>query len=809
MRNRKEKEDALNRRMARWARMGWWEADFTEKSIACSESLSTELGILDQGCVMSFDELSEKIHPDQRQVVMREFEELSNSDSYDVVCRLLTQDGYQWGHSRCALREVHPDGRIVVFGTWQKVNTPADDELKLARQRINSLLYHQMTVSSSLSKFIKSGNLERAVHNVLDDVRRYFKADRVFVIEYLSGESHLDRSYEVGASGTGSHTRVSGDSLAFSSYWVNTLLAGNNVVVDSLETMPAEAADLKVLLEQRGVKSHLAISIQDADGKVAGFMGIDVTGTPRHWAPEDSQWLLMLATLLNLFEELERSRAEAVRERNLLENLFGNLPVGVELYDKDGLLADVNNRCMELFGMKDKHHLLGLDLMKEPNLSEEQKARIRTDPVVDVHMDYDLKLAADYLGKTGEGVLNLFAKYCHLHDSNGQFCGYMVIYVDITEQMNQQIRLKEVNNLFSLVAEYAKVGYAKLNLLTGQRYAIRQWYKNLGVPFDADTLSWQEMYRNVHPDDHRRIMEFAEAVRRREKSRFSSVLRVRSEEENREWNYLQCNIIVNRYAPEEHVIELISINYDITGMKLLEAELKEAKERAETSERLKSAFLANMSHEIRTPLNAIVGFSSLLASDDCPTEMRDECYEMVEKNNELLQQLISDVLDLAKIESGTMEFRYREISANDLCNSVVSNLRTKTQPGVELLFAPAEQDCCFTSDFNRLSQVLNNFVSNAVKFTSKGHIRIGFVRKADDRLRFYVEDTGIGIAADMQGKIFERFVQLNDNIQGTGLGLRICSEIVHRLGGTIGVDSQLGEGSCFWFELPNENEETI
>lgn len=246
---------------------------------------------------------------------------------------------------------------------------------------------------------------------------------------------------------------------------------------------------------------------------------------------------------------------------------------------------------------------------------------------------------------------------------------------------------------------------------------------------------------------------------------------------------------------------IVSIEWDVTELEMMKRELLSSKEKAEMSDSLKSAFLANMSHEIRTPLNAIVGFSSLMVDTE-DMEERRQYMDIVEENNDLLLQLISDILDLSKIEAGTFDFTEREVDVNLLCEDIVLAMRMKARPNVEILFDRHLPECRIMSDRNRLHQVISNFVNNALKFTEEGNIRVGYDQLDEAHLRFYIADTGIGIEPEMQNEIFERFVKLNSFVHGTGLGLSICRSIVEQLGGEIGVDSEPEKGSCFWFTLP-------
>ena len=488
------------------------------------------------------------------------------------------------------------------------------------------------------------------------------------------------------------------------------------------------------------------------------------------------------------------------RSEKLFQNIFANIPAGVEIYDKDGYLIDLNNKDLEIFGVVNKSDVIGVNFFDNPNVPQNIRDRVRNEDLVDFRLNYSFEQAEGYYETNRSNAIELYSKVSKLYDNEGNFSGYILISIDNTERIDAMNRIRDFENFFLMISDYAKVGYAKLNLLNCKGYAIKQWYKNLGEEEDALLDEVVGVYTHMHPEDRNRFLDFYDEVRDGKRRHFQGEMRIRRPGTKNEWNWVSSNVMVTNYKPEENEIEIIGINYDITELKETEAELIQARDKAEMMDRLKSAFLANMSHEIRTPLNAIVGFSDLLVETEELAE-RQEYIKIVRENNDLLLQLISDILDLSKIEAGTFEFTNGDVDVYLLCEDIVRSMRMKAKEEVELVLDNHLPVCHVISDRNRIHQVISNFVNNAMKFTSEGSIHVGYQLK-DGELEFYVEDTGIGIEKEQLPHIFERFVKLNTFVHGTGLGLSICQSIVEQLGGRIGVDSEKGKGSRFWFTIP-------
>ena len=487
------------------------------------------------------------------------------------------------------------------------------------------------------------------------------------------------------------------------------------------------------------------------------------------------------------------------RSERLLHNIYKNLPVGIELYNKEGVLVDLNDKELDLFHVDSKEELLGINIFENPVFPEEMKERLRNNEDADFTFRYDFsKLGEYYSNNKTEGTIDLVTKVTTLYDENHNPVNYLLINADKTETTVAYNKIQEFEEFFELIGDYAKVGYAHFNILSKQGHAQKSWYKNIGEESGTPLSEIIGTYKSFHPDDRDLILQFFEEVQKGNADKLSHKIRVFRE--NGECTWTHVNLFVRKYAPQDKVIELISINYDITDLKQIEEMLVNERDRAEASDRLKSAFLANMSHEIRTPLNAIVGFSSLLASAENVVEK--ELYNsLISHNNELLLNLINDIIDLSKIEAGYLELHQNWFNLTELLDECVAEYARLLPSGVELLTSYPEHDALVELDKLRIKQILNNFLSNALKNTIRGYVEV-FYEIDKHCVRIGVKDTGRGIPQNMLEKIFERFEKVDSFAQGVGLGLSICKSIVDKMNGRIQVYSQLGLGTTFIAELP-------
>lgn len=382
---------------------------------------------------------------------------------------------------------------------------------------------------------------------------------------------------------------------------------------------------------------------------------------------------------------------------------------------------------------------------------------------------------------------------------NGNIMEIIGLERNITEEMKQVFKLEKNKQILDFIFDAAKIMPWEYHV--DKRVFVVTEVIARKHNFPQTSITLEQILQYVHPADKPLFRKELEYMINETNHLMNIEMRSKAPERD-EYYWFKMQGAVYRQDEEGHALRIIGLKHDISDRKNTE-ELIRQRETAEEANRLKSAFLANMSHEIRTPLNAIVGFSSLIMETD-DREEKEEFIKIIRTNNENLLNLINDILDMSKIESGQMRFHYTDVDLNEIVKELKQTFRFRVKEGVDLCLALPINSYIMYIDQKRLTQVLSNFISNACKYTSDGSITIGY-RVKSKYVYFYVTDTGKGILSRDLPHVFERFVKFDSYVQGTGLGLSICETIIEGLNGKIGVKSKLGKGSTFWFMLPIKN----
>lgn len=674
--------------IAQMAKMGWWESDLKNKEYICSDFIVDLLGL--ESNRISFTEFHQRIREDHRLRLKNEYMSLSYLETYEQMFPIRAKDGEIWVYSKINFQKPDKEGYRNMTGFLQYIDRPIDTTNEnIDFFQVSNLLYQQTNISYSLLAFLQCDDVTQVVNKTLGDLLNQFLGDRIYIFEINRKEQRQDCTYEVTAEGISKEQEfLSNIPWDPSTWWNHQIAERRAIILNTLDDMPEEAAEYRQTLEMQDIKSLMVVPLISKE-EVWGYMGIDMVRTQRSWSNVDYQCFSSLANIISICIELRKSELQAKEDRlaldnseKILRNIYKNLPAGVELYDKDGYLVDINDKELEIFGLSDKNEALGVNLFDNPNIPLEVKERLRAKEDVNFSINYDFSKINQYVDSRRNGIINLTTKVTALYDSQNRFINYLFINIDTTETTNAYTKIQEFENLFLLIGDYAKVGFAHFNVLTRDGYAQDTWYRNLGEKEGTPMPQVIGVYAHVVPEDQAVLKNFVGEVKTGKATSLRKEVRVCRE--NGKYTWTSINVMVRDYRPQDGIIEMLCINYDITPLKETEQKLIIARDKAEELDRLKSAFLANMSHEIRTPLNAIVGFSSLLAETDSRNE-RQEYIKIVQENNELLLQLISDILDLSKIEAGTFNFVYTNVDVNETCAEIIKSMSMKVSKGVELI----------------------------------------------------------------------------------------------------------------------------
>ena len=517
--------------------------------------------------------------------------------------------------------------------------------------------------------------------------------------------------------------------------------------------------------------------------------------------------LLLIALIqqkrIQMLKELRRVQKQEFESQIKYTNLIDNMPI---LYMKEKVIRNESGNIVETI-LCDVNRFFETCFRKKENIIGKKGSELFPESMTEFthFMETALRekrsITFPYYFKDVDTFYDIVLSPSLEEDTVDIFC------LDSTELHNAQQMLSSTNHKLSLALEIANIIPWKWNLkehsiLCDINRPIIMTAMPGEIKEEQLSVSDEQYFSKIIKEDRPRVMQAFHDLIEGKINKVKEEYRVLNKGKNgRKIDWVEAQATIETRDEQNRPLTLVGSSLVITDRKRMEEELMSAKDRAEESNRLKSAFLANMSHEIRTPLNAIIGFSNILASTEEEQE-KQEYINIIESNNTLLLQLISDILDLSKIEAGTLEFSYSNIDLNDMIKEVENITKCRMEgSGVQLIAETPLSSCFIRTEKNRLMQVINNFLTNAIKFTQKGSITFGYEIR-DKMLYFHVTDTGCGIPANKKDSIFGRFVKLNSFAQGTGLGLSICRTIIEHMNGTIGVESEEGKGSTFWFTIP-------
>lgn len=670
------------------AQMGWWKADFRTGELFFSDYIVDLLGLGSNRAAVG--ELMPLTREDYRTRIHNEFLSLKVGNHFDETFPVVLPEGEIWIHTQLVRKQSDPQQGIKLFGYLQRVPVAGRKEADV------------LTLESNYYAVLKE-------NKHMDELLAHLPIG-YFRIRLLYDDDGRATDY-----------------LFLSVNQTAQQILG----VDAADYLDKTAREIDIPVD-RHIDELAAIRL--GDYKMDQWHAAKTGRYCRSFlynTPNDATEIVIL--ILDITDVVTAHQALDEKEK-LLRNVIQNAPIGIEIYDRTGHLVDINARDLEMFGVTDPAGIRGLSIFDNPNFSAEIKDCIREGRGTDFTTRYDFSKARSYYDTSRSGYIDWTARIRCLYNDTGEITHYLLINIDNTELRQTQDRLTEFETPFRLISEYAQVGYTNYNLCNKKGYAQGVWLRNYGEPDTAAIGDVIGKYRRVHPDDRTVLLNRLAQFESGEIQSASVSCRVLHDDGRTTW--IKSHLICRDYRPQEQVIDMLGINYDITAL-----------------------------------------------------------------NNGLLLQIISDVLDLSRIESGRIDPVKSRFNLRTLCREAVETFRLQAPEGVVLRIEKGLPSCTVCEYRQGVMQILANFIRNTLKFTTKGSVTVGFERKRD-RLSLYVRDTGIGIPAGELDKIFERFYKVDTFTQGTGLGLSICKSIAEQMGAQIGVDSAVGEGSCFRVEMP-------
>lgn len=669
------------------------------------------------------------------------------------------------------------------------------------------------TVQEIFQIFLHSPKTEAAKEG-LAKVLSFFDADRIYIGYFNDKESTISFIHESRAEGVDDATSLLNKRFKHKKhyeekdfpFWIGNIKNGIDTIISDVDKLPMISETEIPLMKENNVQSSITTSIHE-DGKVCGFLGIEYVSRKHKWKVSDIEAVHFFADIFSvvieneyMHKEIMNSSLEAFKNEAIFQIIFETLPVGIELYDENGILRKINPYDLELLGAKEED-LLGVNLFENPNISKECLDQIKRGEPTTFENDYHFDKVNDgYYSSENKGkVMRLLGKCTPLKDKDNTVFGYLQLVHHDTGYYKKK--------------EELRANLAKLQMAVDAQNAFFWEYnvKNdlIIIDFNSiDTLRKERLkevqkkyatrkfthFEYVHPDDVEKLKQQIERLLRGEIKFFKESYRECLDEE---LYWLSTSFQTFKYDDDGKPEIVVCLTTDITQQRERDLELIQTKE----FNKIRSAFVSNISHEIRTPLNAILGFSKVIADSNKAQETQ-YFNDVIQQNNETLLHMIDSILSFTQIEAGPIPYKKEMTDLKDICHSALNLKSFADRPEIEFVFDRELPSLHVYTDKEYTKQVIYHFLDNANKFTQEGRISLTYYTNENGEALIEVSDTGIGLTSEEINKVFDQFYKNDDMQRGVGLGLSIASRFISDLGGKVGVDSEKGKGSKFWFTLP-------
>lgn len=670
------------------------------------------------------------------------------------------------------------------------------------------------TLKEVFQLFLLADN-KPVIQDVLIKIKEFSGADRIQLVFFNEENSTLRFVEEIAPSTAGKMSSYLNSpfqkaGLFFQKdlpWLVRRIKEGKEILIPQLSDMPYEAFQEKSIMSASGASSFFYFPLF-GKGSTCGFVGLDFFSArtlPQETEKENLRFLINTFSLYlekeAAFKEVEKVSRQAGQSNTTFQTLFDRLQIGVEIYDEKGYLVDINPFSLEMLGTT-KEGVLGINLFDNPNITEEQIELIRSGKEIILENEYDFTAVKEteyFITSRQDEPVRLIGKCTPLRDHAGRVFGYIMLCSRdegyYMEKETLRISLEKlslaVNTQDVFFWEYdvkrdrVTVDYSLFDPLRGG------WVSSVRKMNMTNKISHLQ---HIHPEDVGRVLQQFNYMLDGELDFFTETYKYLN---GNEYSWFTTSFRTYKYDDNHKPDTIVCLTTDITEQRKNEIELIKAIE----ANKIKTSFIENMSHEIRTPMNVIVGFSSILAENN-DTEENQYLIDLIQRNNEILLRLIEGLLNFTELESETMKYNYEVVDVKQLCESALRIKSANRKPEIRFNMKEGLPSIMLQTDRDRLLQVLYQFMENANKYTKEGEVTLSYHLQDNGEARIEVSDTGIGMTQSEIEKIFSHFYKTDPFQIGVGLGLSIARKIVEDLGGTIGVESEKGKGSTFWFTLP-------